>query len=128
MARRQIPAGLADDVRAYGIPLWEPEMHRAPYVRGKLSDDGPLSALLWADLRRAYRRLRIDHRRATIFEMWLLGATFAHIARMFRIDESTVRQIVLRVQARLAGDDNLGILTVIVEECGGWRAVGEFLY
>lgn len=127
--RRTRNAGVnADVITSLGIPPWDTYIRGPEYVRGRYSDDGPLAALLWSDLRSAYRRHRIPHHSATMFELHLAGASTRSIARMFRLaSHSTVRYHVNRVRAILEADPQLGIITVIREECGGWQAVAQFM-
>lgn len=114
---------------ALGIPPWETRERGPEYVRGRYSDEGPLCALLWADLRAAYRRNHIPHQHAAMFELSLAGVSDRGIANMFGLaSHRSVQYRVERVRAALAADPALGIITVIREECGGWAAVAEYLF
>ncbi len=129
MSRREIPVGMAEKVREYGTPLWETERAALRgYVRGRYSDEGPLSAMLWSDLRSAYARHGIHDCDATMFELRLAQVSFRRLGKMFGLDESTVRQQVDAVERAIMRDSRLGLITTIVEECGGWGTVGAYLF
>jgi len=98
------------------------------YVHGRYSDEGPLTALLWSDLRRAYRALHIPHADATMFELFLAGLSLRRIAQSFGLAPNTVRLHINTTRLRLERYPRLGLLTVIVEECGGWRSAAELMF
>lgn len=131
MARRIFNAGIDEQyLRSLGTPPWdEQERPSQPtYVRSRY-DDSPLGGLLWAELRRAYKRNRIDVRSASMFELVRAGESYRAIATTFRFGSPrAVQYHVERVEAILLADTKLGLITVIYEELGGWDAVAEYLY
>lgn len=133
MARRTVNCGVdLEFIRQLGIPLEKcdgaPVKPLSGYVAGRFSDEGPLAPLLWADLRRAYSVQRIDHRDAMMFEMHLVGVSYRRIAQAFGMAPNTVREHVTVTERRVLSCPGLGILTVIVEQCGGWRAAAELMF
>ena len=106
------------------------------YVMGRWSDDSPLSACLWADIKRAYARHRIDSVNAAIFEAHLCGNHYRDICAAHArlrpkakpLTEEAAWKRVQRVRDTLQGDPMMGLLTVIFEEVGGWSAVGDILF
>lgn len=128
--RRTRNAGVDPEyISSLGIPAWEPERRASTgYVGGRYSDEGPLTALLWSDLRRAYSALHIPHVDATMFELHMAGLSLRRIAQLFGLAPDTVRLHIHATRLRLESYPRLGILTVIVEQCGGWRAAADLMF
>jgi len=133
-AESELPAGISRNrILDLGTPPWETPPSSNPYISGRYDDESAWSGLLRTDLNRAYARLHIGHDTQVIFEEVLLGNTYARIldglAKMHRrITEEAARQRVTRVKRLLLNDPELGLLTVVYELCGGWRAVGDLLH
>jgi len=130
MARKTVNAGLNEDfIRSLGVVPWDERATpgHPTYVRGKYDND-PLGTLLWIELRLAYKRHKIDARSATMFELRLAGQSYRDIMRLFKLKSPrSVQYRVLPVMRLLRADPKLGMVTSIFEQCGGWRAVGEYL-
>ncbi len=112
------------------VPDWG-ESDRCPltgYVRGEYDDSCPLAAVLWADIRRAYRRNRIPGLHAAMFEARCIGESYRRIGETFGCHHATAAKYVRQVRAALEADPELGLLTTIVEQCGGWRVVADVIF
>ncbi len=125
MARRTVSSGLLEDTES--LRPWDSPRSRELYVGGRYDDSGPLRPLLWADLRRSYRRNKIPHLYATIFEMNLFDVSIRRLAEAFRLPGSKIQRIIAHVRKIILADPELAILTLIYEDCGGWDAVSEYL-
>jgi hypothetical protein len=120
-----VNAGIdAEYIRSLGIPPWEQEdrdrVQLSGYVRGAYNDEGPLTALLWSEIRAAYGRHNIDYEDATMFELSWFGLSLRRMAEKFRVSKSTVGRVVLRVKAVLEADRDMGIATTVYEH-EGWE-------
>ncbi len=97
------------------------------YVRNRWSDEGPYSALLWQEVRRMEMTSKMTAKQASVFEWHLIGLTNVEIARLLGISEAAVRKNLTLARKKAARCRDVGILTVLVESCGGWDAVKEVL-
>ncbi len=130
MARLTLNAGIDPEfISSLGLPPWETKPIGG-YVMGRFCDEGPLAPCLWADLRAAYSRNRIDHKDATIFEIHHLAhCSCRTLAKSFRnLTKSEVQRRSEAVRITLEADPKLGLITTIVEDCGGWEVVGHILF
>lgn len=133
MFRTQSAGVNPEYISSLGPQPWSDERQgrRGGYVVHELADDHPLAALLWSEIRSAYQRHAIDPDDQWLFEEWIDGSSYKRLAEAFleikkrQITRDAICKRVLRVRKVLLADSRLGLLTVIYEQCGGWRAVGE---
>ena len=107
------------------------------YVQSPLSDTSPYAALLWADLRRACRRMRIPDHQLSVFEWHLRGLTISEILDVMPTEcvrdsgrwvlrENTAERVkhhIRDTKRRLRDCPEMGMITAVFEDCGGWAAV-----
>ena len=124
--RRVAYVGNADDVMLTGgRALWEDLPYRG-YVGHPLSDD-PYQTQLWADIRAVERGTKMTARQAQVFEGYVLGISNIAMARVLGVTESAISKTLHVVMVKSENYPKSALLTVVYEECGGWRAVGELL-
>lgn len=119
----------------------EERVHHSLYVQGPLSDSSPYTALLWTDLRRACRRMRIHDHQLSVFEWHLRGLTISDILQVMPTEtvrdggrwvlvENTAERVkhhIRDTKRRLRDCPEMGMITAVFEDCGGWSAVRELL-
>jgi len=130
VGKRTVSVEGDSDLLELGVPPWGSSLEPLTgYVGGRFDDGSPLTPLLWSDLRRAYRRNGIRHREAVMFEMHMAGVSIRRIAEAFGFSSASSAQYWCnRVRSALEGDPELGLITTIVEDCGGWGTVAEYLF
>jgi hypothetical protein len=135
---REVTVGLAPDVARYG-DLWPWDIPgTGPYVGGAFDDSSPYVACLWADLNRCLQRAGVSSEQAAVFGWSCLGVLPADIVRIMPVEHlEDGRHWIevaltperasyhIREARRKLLRSGLGLLTVIYEQCGGWRAVRE---
>jgi len=109
-------------INSLGPAPWDTPSTGLLYVGGKYSDEGPLSGLLWIELRQEYPRLHLNHRHATWFEMDVMGVPQTRIAGMFHVTHQAVQQYCGWVKRCIEESPNRGLVTAIVEEFG-WEGL-----
>jgi len=138
--KREVPVGLADDVFRYGYLLpWETPGEGA-FIGGPYDDSTTYRDLLWLDLRRSLRHAHVSVDQGTVLGWWCRGIQPADIPRLMPAEYvyKGRRQVPVpltperasyhvRQAKRKLERSGLGLLTVIYQELGGWRAVREML-
>ena len=126
MANRVVAVGIdVDKINNLGASPWETPS-RGAYVGGPYAE-GPWLSLLWKDLRLLEKRSRMTEIQAAVFEAHIFGVSNARIAEARDISESTVSRHLCTALCKAEKNIEKGMLTVIYEGGGGWRAVGILL-
>lgn len=122
MSKRTISVGSAEDVyRTGGTPIWECPQDRA-YVRHKLSDCGDeWGGLLWREVKRVIKAARLTLPERAAFDHYLKGYNSEESAKRLGLTGGALREYRRRALRKLRACPDIGLLTVIVENCLEYR-------
>jgi DNA-binding CsgD family transcriptional regulator len=128
-SRRVIYVGGIEDLERISQSERARMLHGSTYVFGPTCDLTEESALAWVDLRLAFRRAHLTARQRFVCARCIKLISHADIAREAGIDASTVAGHAVAGFRRLDAlpRDALGCWTCIVEDCGGFSALPDYI-
>ena len=99
------------------------------YVFGRWCEITPEADLIWEDFYAASRRAKLTKRQRLACKLYMELQPIVEIARKMHRDESTIRQHIEVGFKKLdgLGTNGMGTWTCIVEDCGGWDAIHDFI-